>query len=364
MFTPINIGKLEIPNRLARSATAERAADEKGRVTEPLLAMYKALAAGGTGSIMTGHAYIHPHGRTNYGMTGVHCDDMIPGLEKLTKTVHKNSDAKVFLQINHAGRVTTKELIGTTPAGPSAVPVKMSGQDARELSSDEIEELIEIYVQAALRGQEAGFDGVQIHCAHGYLISQFLSGYTNRREDQWGGSPHNRRHFLFKIIEGIQAKAAGFPLTVKINSQDFVTGGVIIEEFVETCNLLQEAGIVAIEVSGGIPEGGNKSVRKGINKPEKEAYFAQACRVLKDAGITIPVIAVGGFRSYEVCQDTLDKLDADIISLCRPLITEPDLPLRWKNGNMEKSRCISCNMCLKEPKEMTHCVHWANKKDK
>lgn len=358
IFSEFQIGGLKLANRLARSATAERGADEQGRVTDELLAMKKTLAEGGAGSITTGHAFVHPNGRANFAMTGIHCDDMIPGLAKLAKTIHLNSDAKIFAQINHAGRVTSEALIGTIPAGPSAVPVRLSKERVREFSADEIEELVEIYVSAALRAQEAGFDGVQLHCAHGYLISQFLSGYTNRREDKWGGSSENRRRFLMTVIDEIQARAPGLPMTVKINCEDFVADGVNIEEFTETCRQLQGKRISAIEVSGGIPESGSKAVSKGVKPGKKEGYFIRGARVLKEAGISVPVIAVGGFRSKSFVQDVLDQGFADIIALSRPLITEPGLPNKWKKGGGDESRCISCNKCLLIRKGMTHCVYW------
>jgi len=361
IFSEFQIGGLKLASRLARSATAERGADEHGRVTDELLAMIKILAEGGAGLIMTGHAFVHPNGRTNFAMTGIHHDDMIPGLAKLAETVHRNSDAKIFAQINHAGRVTSEALIGTIPAGPSAVPVRLSKERVREFSSDEIEELVESYVSAALRAQEAGFDGVQLHCAHGYMISQFLSGYTNRREDKWGGNPENRRRFLMTVIDEIQSAAPGLPLTVKINCEDFVAGGVSIEEFTETCIQLQEKGIIAIEVSGGIPESGSKAVSKGVKPGKKEGYFVHGARALKDAGISVPVIAVGGFRSKSFCLDVLDRGFTDIIALSRPLITEPDLPNKWKKGECDESRCISCNKCLLVRKDMTHCVYWTER---
>lgn len=323
--------------------------------------MIKILVQGGVGLIMTGHTFVHLNGRTNLGMTGIHSDEMILGLEKMVKTVHRNSDAKFFAQINHAGRVTSQALIGTIPAGPSAVPVRFSQEQVRELTGDEIEELVENYVLAALRAQEAGFDGVQLHCAHGYLISQFLSGYTNRREDEWGGNPENRRRFPMMVIDRIQKEAPDFPLTLKINCEDFVNGGVTIDEFTETCLQLQEKGIAAIEVSGGIPEAGAKAVQKGVRPGKKEGFFLHGAEALKNAGIKVPVITVGGYRSKSFCQDILDQSKADMIALSRPLITEPDLPLKWKNGDCDESRCISCNKCLLVRSEMTHCVYWTGK---
>jgi 2,4-dienoyl-CoA reductase-like NADH-dependent reductase (Old Yellow Enzyme family) len=361
VFDGINIASLSIGNRLVRSATAERAADEKGRVTEALLEMYRNLARGGVGLIITGHAYVRPDGKTNPAMTGAHFDEMIPGLSKLVRTVHRLSDAKIFLQINHAGRATHSDMIGTLPIAPSEVPVRMSGQEVRVLSADEIAELVEMYVLSGLRSQEAGFDGLQLHCAHGYLISQFLSPFTNRREDEWGGDAERRRKFLLNIIIGIKKEAPDFPLALKINCADLVPGGVELEEFVETCKLAEQAGICAIEVSGGIPESANKIIRKGIKSQDKEGYFLYGAKALKAEEVKVPIITVGGYRSQSVCEGILERGEADLISLCRPLITEPDLPLKWRNGKSEISRCISCNSCMKFKDEMTKCVHWEDK---
>ncbi len=365
MFDSIRIGSFEVVNRLVRSATAERGADYKGRVTDELVEMYRILARGGVGTIITGHAYVHPYGKTNPAMTGVYSDEMIPGLTKIAQAVHRNSDAKVVLQINHAGRVTSSSIIEALPAGPSPIPVKMSGEKVRQMSSVEIDDLVDCFAQAAVRAQEAGFDAVQIHCAHGYLISQFLSKYTNRRDDKWGGSPENRRRFLKLVVQEMKSRTPDFPLWVKINSEDFVPDGVTIEEFIETSLLLEQWGISAVEISGGIPEAGNKSVRKGINGPDKEGYFLPAARALKTAGLKIPVITVGGFRTKAVVQEALQRGDTDLVALSRPLITEPDLPLRWKKGEDNKSRCIACNKCLRVVDEITHCVQWeATEKDK
>ena len=363
IFSNFQLGKLELKNRIARSATAERGADIHGKLIGEVFEMYKALAKGGSGLIMTGHAFVRLDGRTSHAMTGAHSDDMITGLTKLVTVVHDNSEAKIFLQLNHAGRATSGELIGGEPVAPSDVPIRMTKQSLRILSSDEIEELIEMYSLAALRGLEAGFDGIQLHASHGYLISQFLSPYTNLRTDKWGGNNENRRNFILGIIDKILEEAGDCILTVKINCEDMVKGGLELEEFVETCKVLEQHGIQAIEISGGIIESASKIIRKGINSPEKEGYFLHGAKALKESGTKIPVLVVGGFRSKYICNEAIESGNADIISLCRPLITEPDLPDKWESGAAEKSRCISCNKCLLNVKSITHCVYWTEMSD-
>ena len=150
---------------------------------------------------------------------------------------------------------------------------------------------------------------------------------------------------------------------MKINCDDLVSDGVTLEEFIETCLLLEKTGIAGIEVSGGIAESASRIVRKGINSPEKEGYFLYGASALKQSGVNIPVMSVGGFRTKSVCQQALDHDLTDIISLGRALITEPDLPIKWRNGSGESSRCISCNKCLKLRGEPTHCVHWMERKN-
>lgn len=358
IFTEARLGPYALINRLARSATAERGADERGKVAGGMVDMYADLARGGAGLIMTGHAYVRADGRTNVSQTGIHTDEMIPGLAKVAGTVHKKSEARIFIQISHAGRAASAELIGSRPAAPSPIPVRMSGENPREMSGDEIEELVELYTLAALRAQEAGFDGVQLHCAHGYLISQFLSPYTNKRDDEWGGSPEGRRKFLFRIVSEISGRAPGFPITVKINCEDLLTAGTTVEEFVETSRLLDEAGVAGIEVSAGIPETAGKIIKRNIDAPDKEGYLLYGARALKEAGLRSTILTVGGYRSRTVCEEALEEGSADIISLCRPLITEPDLPEKWRRGESDKSRCVSCSGCLKLRKGMTHCVYW------
>ncbi len=326
--------------------------------------MYESLARGGVGLIMTGHAYVRADGKTNPAQTGIHTDRTIPGLAMTVRAVHRNSDAKIFLQMSHAGRAASEKLIGSKPVAPSAVPVRMSGEQPREMSGDEVSELIELYAIAALRAREAGFDGVQLHCAHGYLISQFLSPYTNKREDEWGGSPQNRRRFLLLITEEITRQAPDLPLTVKINCDDLLPGGITLEEFTETCRLLEGAGVIAFEVSGGIPETAGRIIKKGVDSPEKEGYFLYGAKALKEAGILSTILTVGGFRTLPVCRGAVSRGDTDIVSLCRPLITEPDLPLKWRRGEASGSRCISCNRCLRLRRGMTHCVYWEEQTDK
>lgn len=182
LLTPKKIGNLEIKNRIVRSATYEKMASDDGEVTNRLIKCHKELAKGGAGLIITGHAFVHPMGKVSHFMTGIHNDDMIPGLSKLTEAIH-NEGGRICIQINHGGRQTAPEAIGgKTPLAPSPVPDRISKTSPREMTDEEIQEVIEAFVLASERAKMAGFDAVQIHAAHGFLMNQFISPYTNRKK--------------------------------------------------------------------------------------------------------------------------------------------------------------------------------------
>jgi len=243
LFDPIEINGMKVPNRFVRSATNDRHADVEGRVTNSLIGVYEALAVGGIGLIVSGHAYVTGNGKGNPTMLGVHHDDLIPGLKKLVETVHRFG-SKIALQLNHAGRQTASATIGETPAAPSPVYNPGTKETPRAFTDEEIEALIAAYGAAAIRAASAGFDAVQIHCPHGYLGSQFISPYTNRRMDRWGGSLENRMRFLLEVYRRIR-KAVGdaYPVMIKLNSEDFIDGGLTVEESTKIAGVLSREGV-------------------------------------------------------------------------------------------------------------------------
>ena len=198
LFTPVQIGKLEIPNRFVRSATHDFMATRDGSATERQIALFENLAQGETGLIITGHAYINPDGIASPYQTGVHNDDLVDGLSRITKAVHKRP-TRIFVQISHAGRQTKEKISGSPPLSPSAIYEPVFKITPIEMTIADINKVIEDFIQAGLRAKESGFDGIQLHIAHGYLLSSFISPYTNRREDEWGGSLFNRIRILIKI---------------------------------------------------------------------------------------------------------------------------------------------------------------------
>jgi len=350
---PGKIGNIEIKNRFVRSATYSRMATEVGQVTPQLLNMYEDLAKGGVGLIITGYAYVQSSGKSFPGQLGADKDDFLDGLQKIADVIHENGDGcKTIFQIAHCGRQSY--FVDTTLA-PSAILEPITGNMPREMTGEEIEETINAFAQAAQRACEAGFDGIQLHAAHGYLLSGFLSPYTNKRTDEYGGTIDNRVR-IFKEIYSRTVDLTGknFPLLAKINATDFLKGGLELNESKIIASKLSKMGYAAIEVSGGmwevlmrkkdelgwqpamIPES-----RLNINSKEKEAYHKSYAKEIKSA-IDKPLILVGGIRSLDVIDDILNKGIADFVSLSRPLIREPDLPNKWLNRTGDNTcKCIS-----------------------
>jgi len=355
MFEPITINGMTIPNRFVRSATNDRLAEVSGRVTDGLITAYEKLAAGGVGMIVTGHAFIQWNGKASVTMLGAHEDDLVPDLKRLVDTVHKY-DSKIVMQINHAGRQTSSSVLGETTVAPSAVHSPLSNETPRALTGEEIQELIEAYVAAARRAVASGFDGVQLHGAHGYLISQFISPYTNRREDEWGGSLENRMRFPLEVLRRVRQEVGeGYPVLIKLNSEDYLDGGLTIEEGARIARELSRSGIDAIEISGGMGESAASIMKPDIADEEDEAYFLPNARTFRKV-IDVPLILVGGLRTPRLIEKLIADGEADMISMCRPFIREPDLVSRWENGDERKADCVSCNGCQKYREEPVRCI--------
>ena len=344
LFTPYQIGSLETSNRLVRSATAERMADPDGRPLPPLAKLYEDLARGGVGLIITGHMYVHSSGKAHDEMTGVYTDNLVPDLAKLAQAVQRLGGL-IVPQINHGGMNSLAETV-SDPMAPSAIDQPFLSKPAREMTPPEVETAIQSFADAARRCKEAGFDGVQIHAAHGYLISQFLSPFVNKRTDRWGGTAENRMRFLREVCSAVREQVGDeYPVLIKLGMEDGVEGGLFSEEGAIIVAALAGMGIDAVEISGGLGgENKNLNVRKGIQTEEKEAYFLPLAREAR-RHTELPILLVGGFRSRSVMESVLADGLADYISLCRPLISEPDLPNQFKLGLKDKSRCLSANNC-------------------
>ncbi len=327
--------------------------------------------------IITGMAYVAKEGKNApVGMLGIDDDDKISDLRNLVDHVHK-LDTKIAMQIAHCGRQTTKTAIGTDPLAPSAVRDMTTFSMPRAMTEADIERTIESFANAARRVKQAGFDAVQVHGAHGYLISAFLCPYTNRRKDRWGGSLENRMRLVSEVYRRVRAEVGNdYPILIKINGQDNMKNGLRIEEAVEMARMMDEMGFDGIEVSCGIAEDGmsvlrgdfpaeviaedlgmfdNKPVMKFMVKhlaglfvrpqPHIPAYNLDNARKIKQV-VKIPVFVVGGMEDPATMQAVIKDGDADYISLCRSLIRNPAFPRNIQNGKRESSKCIHCNMCL------------------
>lgn len=344
LFEPIRINSMVLKNRFVRTATAERMASRDGGFTQEMVNLYMRLARGGVGLIITGHSYIHPLGKADHRMTGIHKDGLIPALKKLVKEVHKFK-TKIVMQINHCGGMQDKDVGEETPIGPSTIEYKPRGITSREMGPEEIEEVIDLFAQASRRVKNAGFDGVEIHSVHGYLINQFLSPLTNKREDSWGGSLDNRMRFLLEVYNRIRETVGkDYPVLAKIPAGDFIEGGLTVSEACEVAKKLTELGIDGIELSGGLAGSRYRKGRKDLGWMRKEAYFRPYSKMVKKV-TRVPIILVGGLRNPETMRKILEEGAADLIGLSRPLIREPDLPNRIRGGDFRKAECVSCNNC-------------------
>ncbi len=346
LFEHSTINGMKLANRFVRSATWEGMAADDGACTPKLIDLMAELAKGGIGLIISSHAYVSPEGQAGPWQLGVYSDDLVAGLEALAKSVHENG-GKIVMQLAHAGFFADAKLTGQTPMAPSHV-AGFAKSPRKEMTVEDIQAVVKSYGAAAKRAQNAGFDGVQIHAAHGYLLSQFLSPAFNRRDDAYGGGIRQRAKAVVEVLQQIrQTVGREYPVLVKMNCRDFIENGLVLADSLEAGRMLVSEGIDAIELSGGVLVGGKLSPsRMGIKSEEKEAYFQDDARAFKEK-LSVPLILVGGNRSIQVAERLVNGGFADYISMCRPLIREPDLINRWRAGDLGKAACVSDNMCFK-----------------
>ncbi len=345
-FDATTIGPLSLANRFVRAATWEGLADDDGRVTPELTEVYVRLAKGGVGLILTGHAYVSPEGQAGPRQLAVHDDSLTPGLSEMVEAVHA-AGGKIAVQLAHAGGRAPVRLTGLAPLAPSADSPYFETQ-VQAMTRAQIEAIAAAFGRAAERAKQAGFDGVEIHAAHGYLLSEFLSPAFNRRSDDYGGDAANRARFLLEVVAAVrEAVGPDLAVMVKINSQDYLDGGLSSEECLEVGRLLEAAGVDAVEMSGGTFASGKLlPSRVGRIGPEEEGYFRETARAFKRSMAT-PLILVGGIRTLDGARRLLAEGACDLLSLCRPLIREPELIERWRSGEETGSSCESDNLCFR-----------------
>jgi len=343
LFDTTAIKSMTLANRFVRSATWEGVAGDDGSVTPRLSEMMAELALGEVGLIISGHAYITREGQAGLKQLGVYSDKLEDGLAAMAKAVH-DAGGRIALQLAHAGTQGNAQLSGKRAVGPSALP----GADCLELDQEGIAALVAAFARAAGRAKETGFDAVQIHSAHGYLLNQFLSPAWNKRTDAYGGPLENRARMLLEVAKAVRdAVGPGYPVLAKINSEDFVENGLKPEEAAAVALMLEKASVDAIELSGGCRPAGEAFMpaRKGrIKTHDQEGYYRPAAALCKEK-LSVPLMLVGGVRSFEVSRELLESGLADYISLCRPLISEPGLVKRWREGDRRPAECVSDNAC-------------------
>ena len=344
LFEATEINGMALSNRFVRSATWEGMATEDGAPTAQLVAFMGKLAGGGVGLIISSFAYVRPDGKSATGQLGIHQDELVDGLMMMTEAAHAQG-AKILSQITHAGVFADPMVPGQAPPAASEVD-DVTKRPRRKMSVQTIQEMVEDFGRAAKRAKQSGFDGIQIFAGHGFLINQFLSPAFNKRTDAYGGNLENRARFLLEVLEGVRmAVGQDYPVLVKMNSEDFLDGGHTLDESLRVGVMLCEGGVDAIELSGGTWRSGDLTpARKKIDSPDKEAYFREAAKLFKER-VDVPLLLVGGIRSYEVAEQLILENAADYVSMCRPLVREPGLINRWKAGCRTKSACVSCSQC-------------------
>jgi len=342
IFEKANVGGILSKNRIIRSATQEGLAVDDGRISVELISVYKTLAEGGVGIIITAMAGVDENSRVFPLMVKAYDDVFITGLREIVNAVHDN-DCKIVVQLAHNGAKANPDN-GNEPLAPSDMP--FGGNNVKGMTKEEINNLVQNFALAALRCKEAGADGVQIHGAHGYLLSEFLSPFFNKRTDEYGGGIANRTRIIFEVYDAIRhAVKDDYPVWIKINSADFVDGGLSFDESLWVCRELDKRGINGIEVSGGIGVSSESAPTRIASKENERGTFSDYALSMAD-DVNATVISVGGYRTPDMIEQWLNKGKVEAISLCRPLICEPDLPNAWKNGDRRKARCISCNKCF------------------
>jgi 2,4-dienoyl-CoA reductase-like NADH-dependent reductase (Old Yellow Enzyme family) len=383
VFESSSIFGIKLKNRIIRSATADGLADPDGRPTRELIDFYKNFAHGGAGAIITGFTGIQQNGKgSTFHPLMLDRDDYIVDFKKLTDAVHITG-TPIILQLNHAGRQTRQKITGLPTVAPSARrDLYFLEKRPKELTEAEIEDIIINFAKAAERAKKAGFDGVQLHCAHGFLLSEFLSSNMNKRKDQWGGILKNRFRIVHRIFIESRKLVGDFPILVKMNAYDTRRNGMRLPEAIELAKYFQDAGCAAIEVSCGVANDGFITIRskkfptraaleysymlkylpyviKKIIQPfipmfvplltkslkELDNYNVSAAAEIKKA-VSIPVIVVGGIKKIKDIEKIISENSSDYIAMSRAFICEPDIVNRFMEKKQAESSCISCNFCI------------------
>jgi 2,4-dienoyl-CoA reductase-like NADH-dependent reductase (Old Yellow Enzyme family) len=342
LFEPYQIADLTIRNRFMRSPTTSYYSDDDGVLRDPIIDYYDELSSGGVGLIVKGHLYVLESGKVHIGQAGISHDKHISRLKELTSVVHRNNGA-IIAQISFGGaRSSVVERVA---------PSEYSEEDwvARALTEDEIGGIIEAFGNAAGRVMQAGFDGVQIHGAHGYLISEFLSRHVNKRSDKWGGSLKNRMRLLLEVYRVVRERVGNSLVGLKMNSDDFTKNGFMIEDSMKVAETICSHGLDLLEISGNGLGMDEQYYARALHKDPalKELGFAGHAERIREVTRPIPMALVQGFTRLSTMKAVIERGIADLVSMSRPLIREPDLVNSLQAGQ-DEATCIRCNKCSGE----------------
>jgi 2,4-dienoyl-CoA reductase-like NADH-dependent reductase (Old Yellow Enzyme family)/pyruvate/2-oxoglutarate dehydrogenase complex dihydrolipoamide dehydrogenase (E3) component len=354
LFSPFSIGTLEVQNRIVMPPMATRYATLEGFATDRQIAYYVERARGGVGYITVEHTGIHEQGKAHPNMLLISSDEHASRIEGLIEAVH-SAGGKIIVQINHAGRQTSSAITGSPIVGPSPIPCPTRDEIPRELSTGEIEEITEVFTMAAQRVKEARADGVELHMAHGYLLCSFLSPFSNRRRDQYGGDIQGRARFALEVLKSVRDRVGpDFPISCRLSGDEYVEGGLKIEETKQIAQILEKEGADVLHVSACNAASGY------LNHPPyyvEEGVFVHLAEAIKSV-VNIPVITVGRIRNPAMADQVLQDDKADLVSMGRALIADPHMPKKAKEGRLEEiNLCISCNRCIQTlRKEAVRCA--------
>lgn len=396
LFAPLRINGLEVRGRVFKTATTETLATEDGFIGDDYLRFYEPLAWAGTPLIITGNMYVGRSGKPTYRSPGIDADDKLHGLRRLTELVHRHG-ARIVVQVNHVGRQCNPKAVGNREAiAPSAVREPTTFTKPREMSADDIARTVDEFASAAQRAEQAGFDGVQIHMSHGYLLCEFLTPHTNRRTDAYGGSFENRLRLPREVVRAARARiSSGFPLLIKLNGADLLMrkGGLDTDELIRIAQALVAEGVDAIEVSCSHYESGfpmlrgrfdgfvatqmrhgqglflpawrrhlmamfDKPLAKFANRrwPAQQGFNLDFARRFK-AALSAPVISVGGFYEARAMREAIAGGAADAVSIARAMVADPFLYRHLRDGTAGP-RCDYCNQCVaRGGREGLRCVN-------
>jgi 2,4-dienoyl-CoA reductase-like NADH-dependent reductase (Old Yellow Enzyme family) len=372
VFSPFTINGSTLRNRFVRSATFE-GMTQGGEPSQRLVELHRRTAAGGVGMTTVASAAVSASARTHGHQLSMVKDGILPGLRRLTDAVHSEG-AAAAIQLVHGGAFASPAVTGQRTIGPSRVLDRRGLTWPRPMTEDDMESVADDFARAALLSREAGFDAIELHAGHGYLISQFLSPHTNRRTDRWGGSLGNRFRFAALVLRRVRdALGVGFPILAKMNLRDGFEGGLELDEAVEVGRMFEAEGIDALVLSGGFagktplyvfrgdapleePDEGQRSLAKKVGDalagrwlvkgfPYRDNFFLEDSRAVR-AALRVPLVQAGGLRKLDDMERICVDEGFELLSLGRPLVMEPDLVARMSRGEAAASRCVPCNQCI------------------